>query len=392
MAWATVGEGSSPLTRGKLRRPDRCEPTARLIPAHAGKTLCVRCSFDPGRAHPRSRGENQAAANARTNDTGSSPLTRGKPRAAGRARPRCRLIPAHAGKTASPRRGDRPRAAHPRSRGENGYFSLISSASAGSSPLTRGKLDTITFSRRFSGLIPAHAGKTSGSESQGLGGRAHPRSRGENSAACDLRHIRLGSSPLTRGKHPVGDGFRVGGGLIPAHAGKTTGRCGRTSRRRAHPRSRGENVASKDWPLIVAGSSPLTRGKPRTGTTPRRPRRAHPRSRGENPGTRSGLWESMGSSPLTRGKPQAGRRDRRRRRLIPAHAGKTSHSTNRTDSCGAHPRSRGENRRRSRRGSRGCRLIPAHAGKTSVLSCLVVAMRAHPRSRGENTWASWRFA
>ena len=241
MAWATVGEGSSPLTRGKLRRPDRCEPTARLIPAHAGKTLCVRCSFDPGRAHPRSRGENQAAANARTNDTGSSPLTRGKPRAAGRARPRCRLIPAHAGKTASPRRGDRPRAAHPRSRGENGYFSLISSASAGSSPLTRGKHGTPSSGDATMGLIPAHAGKTSRLSFVCASLRAHPRSRGENAASASASHRVAGSSPLTRGK--------------PARRRRGHGEV------RAHPRSRGENAQVGMEPPGGAGSSPLTRGK-----------------------------------------------------------------------------------------------------------------------------------
>ena len=52
--------------------------TARLIPAHAGKTDrgCV-----PGgglEAHPRSRGENAVNTKAISDQTGSSPLTRGK--------------------------------------------------------------------------------------------------------------------------------------------------------------------------------------------------------------------------------------------------------------------------------------------------------------------------
>ena len=70
-------------------------------------------------AHPRSRGENEAARQPHGWETGSSPLTRGKLRRVRARTLTIRLIPAHAGKTS-------PRAmlcvypsAHPRSRGEN---------------------------------------------------------------------------------------------------------------------------------------------------------------------------------------------------------------------------------------------------------------------------------
>ena len=52
--------GSSPLTRGK---PDGVEVgavTARLIPAHAGKTRGKTKAGVRTGAHPRSRGENLA--------------------------------------------------------------------------------------------------------------------------------------------------------------------------------------------------------------------------------------------------------------------------------------------------------------------------------------------
>ena len=56
---------------------------------------------------------------------GSSPLTRGKPPSLiPRLRPR-RLIPAHAGKTMSPGTTQPPQRAHPRSRGENSAPSRI---------------------------------------------------------------------------------------------------------------------------------------------------------------------------------------------------------------------------------------------------------------------------
>ena len=51
--------------------------------------------------------------------------------------------------------------AHPRSRGENELSVKISQFSQGSSPLTRGKLESPGLVDHDEGLIPAHAGKTS---------------------------------------------------------------------------------------------------------------------------------------------------------------------------------------------------------------------------------------
>ena len=70
-----------------------------------------------------------------------------------------------------------------------------------------------------------------------------------------------GSSPLTRGK-PFGmRNVSPGWGLIPAHAGKTLRSCDPRALRRAHPRSRGENLTPGTGASLSAGSSPLTRGK-----------------------------------------------------------------------------------------------------------------------------------
>ena len=71
------------------------------------------------------------------------------------------------------------------------------------------------------GLIPAHAGKTGIGWGPGRAGRAHPRSRGENSANCGLGGGDEGSSPLTRGKLDRVGAQVYNDGLIPAHAGKT---------------------------------------------------------------------------------------------------------------------------------------------------------------------------
>ena len=172
--------GSSPLTRGKRRRRSRARPDRRLIPAHAGKTHTERTKTHAYRAHPRSRGENVAPCPCLTSWRGSSPLTRGK-RPCSRTVPTPgRLIPAHAGKT--PARGVQAllRGAHPRSRGENAVQKVEDGSDEGSSPLTRGKLLVAVRACDHDGLIPAHAGKTGRRRFRRRRKRAHPRSRGEN--------------------------------------------------------------------------------------------------------------------------------------------------------------------------------------------------------------------
>ena len=70
-----------------------------LIPAHAGKTGGRSEVLGSHEAHPRSRGENLNPVATVFTDTGSSPLTRGKPSATEPCSCSERLIPAHAGKT-----------------------------------------------------------------------------------------------------------------------------------------------------------------------------------------------------------------------------------------------------------------------------------------------------
>ena len=233
--------------------------------------------------------------------------------------------------------------AHPRSRGENAHQAF----------------------RRQSddGLIPAHAGKTNSSPRLSQSRPAHPRSRGENTTHGGWRRSGTGSSPLTRGKPRRPRRLPDPRGLIPAHAGKTRPRRGARWRARAHPRSRGENAIAAGQASAAYGSSPLTRGKPG---------REH-------------------HQPVPSG-------------LIPAHAGKTRNTRILGNKLGAHPRSRGENKRFHDVGPyclgsspltrgkprRRCPLgnadglIPAHAGKTVFIPAVASFAWAHPRSRGEN--------
>ena len=131
--------GSSPLTRGKPAVPSAVDNQRRLIPAHAGKTsIRSRRSMTP-EAHPRSRGENRCVSHGQNVSRGSSPLTRGKPTGVECGGDTGRLIPAHAGKTATRPPPPSSPTAHPRSRGENDRTWPCESRVAGSSPLTRGK-------------------------------------------------------------------------------------------------------------------------------------------------------------------------------------------------------------------------------------------------------------
>ena len=254
-------KGSSPLTRGKLLLECCGRSRTRLIPAHAGKTRLSPLAASTAAAHPSSRGENPEIGADRPRDRGSSPLTRGKPGKLRLIQSRSGLIPAHAGKTARqpPRRAAHP--AHPRSRGENLKSATLARNVTGSSPLTRGKLISLTPTVGRRGLIPAHAGKTVSVRITMSPFPAHPRSRGENRTRHGPRPYRPGSSPLTRGKPWLLLARVAAGRLIPAHAGKTAPGCPGPRRPGAHPRSRGENRALDTLNMCRVGSSPLTRGK-----------------------------------------------------------------------------------------------------------------------------------
>ena len=297
---------------------------------------------------------------------GSSPLTRGKLIAGDRCRVRVRLIPAHAGKTSAQKPKSQRARAHPRSRGENSAHQQDTARETGSSPLTRGKRDDAERARDVARLIPAHAGKTWCSTGGLSGWWAHPRSRRENGRDPVEASQWVGSSPLTRGKPGFVARRRPRLRLIPAHAGKTRCLLRRLSRARAHPRSRGENDRDDINGATASGSSPLTRGK---------------------------------QALLVGQQDVAG--------LIPAHAGKTRQSSRNARQRAAHPRSRGENaqcgehvhgeagsspltrgkRDPAVRRRRAGRLIPAHAGKTRRPTGYGRDCEAHPRSRGENRMA-----
>ena len=213
-----------------------------------------------------------------------------------------------------------------------------------------------------------------------------------------------GSSPLARGK----PGHRGGRGrplrIIPACAGETRRPRAASTRTPDHPRLRGGNAAVGGGVGGDDGSSPLARGKPKTGwfggveyriipacagetaSAEYRilPYGDHPRLRGGNSTAMRYMRSAPGSSPLARGKLVTKRGFHVPERIIPACAGETPQSTPHRYRIGDHPRLSGGNdsihsaslpdrgssplargKRLAGRGrGQGRRIIPACAGET----------------------------
>ena len=74
-----------------------------------------------------------------------------------------------------------------------------------------------------------------------------------------------GSSPHTRGTHPVGLVLLGRRRFIPAYAGNALPSCGSMRRQTVHPRIRGERPVVVQAATGADGSSPHTRGTPAIG-------------------------------------------------------------------------------------------------------------------------------
>ena len=139
-----------------------------------------RRGASPEPAHPRVGGENLVDAAAGSSDAGSSPRGRGKLFHAFDEVPSARLVPAWAGKTFPCFRRVPIRSAHPRVGGENLLKAPPRPDSIGSSPRGRGKPYYMTFYGTGIRLIPAWAGKTMCLTPMTCKTGAHPRVGGEN--------------------------------------------------------------------------------------------------------------------------------------------------------------------------------------------------------------------
>ena len=172
--------GSSPRVRGKPSGNRAPGGTCGLIPACAGKTLALFVMRSHVRAHPRVCGENWAAGPLGLFVEGSSPRVRGK-RFACLFLPSCSgLIPACAGKTVCVFVFTIVFGAHPRVCGENPNKTRDQIVQQGSSPRVRGKPKQRISEVFRVRLIPACAGKTSSYLRTAVRTAAHPRVCGEN--------------------------------------------------------------------------------------------------------------------------------------------------------------------------------------------------------------------
>ena len=152
----------------------------------------------------------------------------------------------------------------------------------GSSPHTRGALETIAGHVDVPRIIPAYAGSTRGGRlviadvvriipayaGSTLKACAppsitadHPRIRGEHLLAERSVRVVRGSSPHTRGapaaSHHALEEIRI----IPAYAGSTPWRSRPPQRTRDHPRIRGEHWSWLALPCLTPPDHPRIRGE-----------------------------------------------------------------------------------------------------------------------------------
>ena len=133
--------------------------SARITPAHAGKSQMCCCPCDSYGDHPRTRGEKHRKMCQSLMTRGSPPHTRGKVEVLPKTDSAYRITPAHAGKSSVSWLGKPEPEDHPRTRGEKSGFPSHDTESTGSPPHTRGKVFVCHFRFGCFGITPAHAGK-----------------------------------------------------------------------------------------------------------------------------------------------------------------------------------------------------------------------------------------
>ena len=160
--WTERGDrrGSSPRMRGKHNVAGYVGRALRIIPAHAGQTGHDMPFGVLWPDHPRACGANVATRLFRRVSFGSSPRMRGKRGLTTVAHTADRIIPAHAGQTVCGARSTSVATDHPRACGANLQPGREGEADAGSSPRMRGKLLCGNTMRAPCRIIPAHAGQT----------------------------------------------------------------------------------------------------------------------------------------------------------------------------------------------------------------------------------------
>ena len=402
--------GSSPRAGRRLGDVADERHELGLIPASRETTRRLIRRSASRWAHPRERGDDPTPGGKVTYETGSSPRAGRRRRRDGLRAARRGLIPA-SGETTTLSRSVRgnPRA-HPRERGDDAAALSVAAVGSGSSPRAGRRPTPVDVVDELPGLIPASGETTPRARHRRCTPGAHPRERGDDRSVSARPDGWDGSSPRAGRRPGRDDRAEALHGLIPA-SGETTGVGARGGGwRTAHPRERGDDLATKSDRDTVEGSSPRAGRRPvgcgsgvhdtgfipasgettRTPSTASRTRPAHPRERGDDHPALDLSASVAGSSP------RAGRRRVELGvgaggvRLIPA-SGETTVTTRRSSGgdAGSSPRA---GRRHADHGIRrdGSGLIPA-SGETTVRICgSACSTAAHPRERGDDADAEPR--
>ena len=192
-----------------------------------------------------------------------------------------RITPAHAGKSLTLRCRSPIFRDHPRTCGEKRGCMGDTRISAGSPPHMRGKVQSMDFIVFVKGITPAHAGKRSANNFSWSVTADHPRTCGEK--AIKLKNLSpvSGSPPHMRGKDSFIKNPIIRKGITPAHAGKRLLLYKIYKNHQDHPRTCGEKYCSLYEYLPKQGSPPHMRGKVTITKQSKTYATDHPRTCGE---------------------------------------------------------------------------------------------------------------
>ena len=154
-----------------------------------------------------------------------------------------RITPAYAGKSQRPVARPAPPSDHPRIRGEKLSLPRKQSKPLGSPPHARGKVLSGLCVLNGDRITPACAGKSLLMLLMATRRRDHPRMRGEKKSAAYPITFKQGLPPHARGKAFRRNADIVTPGITPACAGKSQKAQNRGTRTQDHPRMRGEKLS-----------------------------------------------------------------------------------------------------------------------------------------------------
>ena len=196
-------------------------PRRRIIPAHAGSSQTERRSFGTSRDHPRACGEQLSGPLDTTNGRGSSPRMRGAACDVDRHVVAEGIIPAHAGSSPCMAGRSIREPDHPRACGEQSCYARSLPLPTGSSPRMRGAARPLRASSLAAGIIPAHAGSRRPCQRLASFAWDHPRACGAQVDYKLSTGSTWGSSPRMRGAVKGMIESAKQPGIIPAHAGSS---------------------------------------------------------------------------------------------------------------------------------------------------------------------------